>query len=425
MNHQRPFCSVLDTLYGDLSFEAPIVELLRTPAVQRLRHVRLSNIDSLSMPGLAGLTRYEHALGTAHLVTRLGMFRNLNTDDALILQAAALLHDSALPPFGHLVEEAFHYVGATFAHENKWLAAHMGEALPNEVGGTEIQLMFGRPAGLKTWAAKHLRSRPSDHLKTILETILGHGPFGPLIASDLDLDNLDNLARVAYHIGLRNDPTLGPRLAACIVDCNARDGVIIADDGLVLAEQWLKLRSDVYERLMLAREDFCGKLMLIYATVTAYERGAFSDHDWHLTDEDFLGKLLKSPVSETADAAQRWLLGDLWDLADLVWMYGEAPPYPQILEYSVEASKLLDRQCFAYRIKDKRTRAVSFTLQGGKRHSFGRKPNTWLLGVGSAVRKEFTLAAVRKLRGLAIELFGTSVAQTATSSAHAPTLSLF
>ena len=58
---------VLDPLYGDVRFSEAISELLRTPIVQRLRHVRLSNIDSTAMPGIAGITRYEHSLGVAFL----------------------------------------------------------------------------------------------------------------------------------------------------------------------------------------------------------------------------------------------------------------------------------------------------------------------------------------------------------------------
>lgn len=425
MTTQRPNWRVLDTLYGEISFDPAVVELLRSPAVQRLRHVRLSNIDSLSMPGLAGLTRYEHALGTTHLASRLGFFKRLNRDDALTLLAAALLHDSALPPFGHLVEEAFQYVSAKYAHEEKWLRVHLGESLPNEVGGTNLQLMFGREAGLRSWAEKYFEVGAVDRLSTILETIRGRGTFGPLIASDLDLDNLDNLTRVGYHIGIHHERSLALDLASCIEDCNSEHGVIVSHQGLRFVEQWLKLRANVYEHLMLAREDFCGKLMLIYATVCAYRNGSFTDRDWILTDEDFLEKLTRSNVDATEETVKRWLLGDLWVLADMVWMQGDAPPYDRILEFSDEATRVTGRICFAYRIKDKRTRRVSIVSSDGARHEFGRPAGQWLLGVGSPAKKDFSVSDAKKLRGLATEMFATRIVSTVSAAATSTAPSFF
>ena len=62
-----------DALYGRMSFPPEIAALILTPVVQRLRHVRLSNIDSLDMPAIANLSRFEHVLGTAHLASRVGV----------------------------------------------------------------------------------------------------------------------------------------------------------------------------------------------------------------------------------------------------------------------------------------------------------------------------------------------------------------
>ncbi len=72
---------IYDPLYGDVSFEDPLRALILTPAVQRLRHVRLSNIDSMSLPGFAGSTRYEHALGAAAVAAHLGFFGNLLSEE--------------------------------------------------------------------------------------------------------------------------------------------------------------------------------------------------------------------------------------------------------------------------------------------------------------------------------------------------------
>jgi hypothetical protein len=114
------FHNYLDPLYGDIQLDPQVASLVATPLMQRLRHIRLSNIDSLNMPGISGINRYEHGLGTMHLAGSTEIAMRLSQDDRLVLLAAALLHDSAIPPFGHLVEEALAVSGHNFDHERKW-----------------------------------------------------------------------------------------------------------------------------------------------------------------------------------------------------------------------------------------------------------------------------------------------------------------
>ena len=92
-----------------------------------MRHIRLSNIDSIDLPGIANLTRYEHVLGVAHLASIVGFRPTLTASDRLVLDAAAVLHDWAITSFGHLVEEAFHYTSARFEHESHLAALAAGE----------------------------------------------------------------------------------------------------------------------------------------------------------------------------------------------------------------------------------------------------------------------------------------------------------
>ena len=133
----------LDSLYGDISLNESSSMLVSEPLVQRLRHVRLSNIDSIAMPGIAGLSRYEHVIGVAYLAQETGLSRRLSSRDMIALTAAALLHDWAITAFGHLIEEAFQYVGATFDHETKLYEMVIGDG-HTEIGGTDRQIYRGR-----------------------------------------------------------------------------------------------------------------------------------------------------------------------------------------------------------------------------------------------------------------------------------------
>jgi HD superfamily phosphohydrolase len=401
-----PF-QITDALYGDVRFAPPIADLARRPLMQRLRQVRLSNIDSLDMPGIANISRFEHSLGAAYLASKVGFSSGLDERETLILQAAALIHDTAITPFGHLVEEALQYVKADFNHEVKWSVLLSDSTRLNELGGIDTQIFMGRSSGLREWAAKIFGGNGPRFLGVILDAIQGRGKFGQCIASDLDLDNLDNLTRIAFHMGLRPDPELPIRLSESMS--------VVEEDGEVSFEQsaiddikaWSRLRHSVYEHLMPAPADFCGKLMLLSSTVEAFRNGVLDrTTSWMLTDSDFVHRLRHSDLANIRETVERWLIADLWESTELMWFRGPVPSLPEILSFVEQISRTLGRQCFGYRIKDKRNRQINVRLTSGSRVKLGQNSDSWLFGVASPVRKPFVSEDLRKISRLVEEAFG-------------------
>ncbi len=400
---------ILDPLYGDIEFDDPISDLISQPLMQRLRHVRLSNIDSIQMPGISGVTRFEHALGTAFLAASIPFFAASSQEDRILLQAAALIHDSAITPYGHLVEEALQYVSSKFHHEDKWSLLMAGTGGSLELGGMDLQLYLGHTSGLREWSANIYAGDGPARLKVLLEAIQGRGPFGPYIASSLDLDNIDNVTRMAFHMGLRPDISLPKRLCGKMQGLSS-DGALLFDPSAVVdIRSWSALRYSLYDRLMPSPLDFIGKIMLLSATVRAFEQSQLNTTtSWMLTDADFIAVLCQSPDKAIKDTAERWLLGDTWDLAGLIWLEGGTPPLDQVLTFSDHLSDALGRQCFAYRIKDKRDRKLEIHLLRGDSVLIGTDSSKWILGVASPARRPFTQEENRKISEIAQDTFQTS-----------------
>ncbi len=398
---------IFDSLYGKLAFDDDIARLIGAPLVQRLRHVRLSNIDSIESPGIANISRFEHVIGVAALTSKLPFFSNLPKYDRLVLQSSGLLHDWAITAFGHLVEEAYAYAGAKFDHEGKLHELVLGENT-DEIGGVDRQILGGRETGLRKWAIAAVGTRVADKLLAdITDTIIGKGHFGQLISGSMDIDNIDNVYRVAYHMGIDFDKSEPVSLVKNICSLEIETNTPIFKRGSeVLVQRWLEMREQVYDRLMLAEPDFTSKLMLISAVVAAYRANEIVNSDWNLTDHELIARLRSSKSSECVQAVDRWLVGEYWDETSLVWMSGTRPTFPEMNDFNVVLSEKIGRKTFSYCIKDKRKREISIKFDDGTTDIFGETSAQWLLGAASPIRKSFSATENAIFIKLAESFFG-------------------
>lgn len=190
---------VRDPVHGDIALTAEELRILDTPEMQRLRNVRQLGAAYLVYPG-AQHTRFEHSVGTAHVVGRLAAEINAARDrdgggslggyddhEVRILRLAALVHDVTHLPFGHSIED-----------QTGLLPRH--DTAPR----------YERLLSSETRLGKALRA--CGVLDEVV-AVLSPGSVEParrpppawreLVAGTIDADMLDYLARDALFTGLR------------------------------------------------------------------------------------------------------------------------------------------------------------------------------------------------------------------------------
>ncbi len=296
---------VYDTLYGQVHFPDYVWTVLTSPELQRLREVRLCNINSLCLPGGANINRYEHSLGTAHLAQvclDAWWWPGLTKQTQRHVVLAALLHDIGTTAFGHSVQ----YVLAPAGYEHEALYEQIGARSNSGSGYTYRQTLlqpvfFGLQARLPVILG-------DDELRAVSDLVEGRGSLGPLINGTIDLDNIDNVFRLAYHIGLTGNRAAPEALAGQmrIED----DAPVFTDAAVSNVEEWYDVRRRLYKHLLLNPEEFSAKCMLQEAIEQAYEQSPLAI-SWSDTDYELVMKLARCKDS-TASITTRLMTGELY-----------------------------------------------------------------------------------------------------------------
>ena len=92
-----------DAIHGQFNLEGVAQELLSTPEMNKLSHIKQLGLAHLVFPG-AHHTRFEHSLGASHIAGRMADSLSLDVIDADTLRVAAMLHDVGHGPYSHTLE---------------------------------------------------------------------------------------------------------------------------------------------------------------------------------------------------------------------------------------------------------------------------------------------------------------------------------
>ena len=382
----QPDRYIMDVLYGRIRLPGYVWRVLPSPELQRLREVRLCNINSLCLTGGANINRYEHAIGTAYLA--LECLKNWpalvppETQQRIVL--AALLHDINSGAFGHSVQYVIDSAG--FEHE---AVSHMFAAIDSSSGYSYQKaalesVFFGMPKRL------HTLLEPAT-ARAISELVAGGGEYGALISSEMDVDNIDNVFRLAYHIGISRERETPVNLTKAIWVESGQ--VTIRRHAVSLVERWQSVRRRLYRCLLLNPDEFSAKCMLEQAlTADAPEAGFL----WHDVDYELVRKLADAS-SDVRLLASRLMVGNLYGClgiyatADIQCHERLSPTanrarVESALSEALRATRLAKLNSAVVRvhtIKDdgKTERRVVLRTDAGERLSLGANSRRVLIGV--------------------------------------------
>ncbi len=262
--------TIKDSVHDHIAVTGVAEDLLDTPTVQRLRHIKQLGTVQLVYPS-ANHTRFEHSLGVYHLADRTLTELGIEGREAERIRAAALLHDVGHGPFSHNIEELTHrHTGKYHDDVDELLASgEVGEIL------REHDLDPAHIAGL----------------------VAGEGQFGQLVSGELDVDRMDYLVRDAHHTGVPYGTIDAERL---LRELTFVDGELVLDEGNVqTAESLLLARALMNPTVYMHPVARISKAMLRRASEQLLATTDLSGHELRrMDDHDLLVALRQTPATE-------------------------------------------------------------------------------------------------------------------------------
>jgi HD superfamily phosphohydrolase len=94
---------IRDPIHGYIEIDELVIAIIDTVEMQRLRRIRQLGFSYLVYPG-ANHTRFEHSLGTYHLMNVLLSRLGVAKEEEKELLVASLIHDIGHAPYSHVTE---------------------------------------------------------------------------------------------------------------------------------------------------------------------------------------------------------------------------------------------------------------------------------------------------------------------------------
>lgn len=263
---RREVARIQDSVHGLMDFrglEMIVLDVLRTPELQRLKRIRQLGLAHYVYPG-AEHSRLAHSLGSSYLAILFGrhlegVVRNWLSDtfwpDEYAIRdfaLSALCHDLGHGPLSHVWERAI--VGGDYNRED-WIKSLQLE------DDEQLKAMKWHELvtqGLLAWEEGQLNQLLesserglSDRIRDFLKGRYYLSYLPALISSDIDIDRADFLIRDSHQCGLRyGKHDINWLISTCLVGVDDRGELVVGFDqrkAIRVTEQFLIARRALYE----------------------------------------------------------------------------------------------------------------------------------------------------------------------------------
>jgi HD superfamily phosphohydrolase len=309
--------TIKDSVHDHIAVRGVAEELLETPAVQRLRHIKQLGTVGMVYPS-ANHTRFEHSLGVYHLADEALSHLGVKGTNADRVRAAALLHDVGHAPFSHTTE-------------------HLVERYTGKMHDDVHELIERGPVAT-------VLDRHGLAPCRVADLVAGAGRFGQLVSGELDVDRMDYLIRDAHHTGVPYGTIDHGRLVRQLRF--VEDSLVLAEGNVQSAESLLLARALMNPTVYNHHVARISKAMLQRASERLLSAGLVDAATFRRWDDHDLLVALRSN-EESAYFADRLDRRDLFKRA--VWAeYSDVDKslletdHITILEYEAEIAERLD-----------------------------------------------------------------------------------
>ena len=262
-----------DAIHGDFSIDGVREELLATPEMNKLSHIKQLGLAHLVFPG-AHHTRFEHSLGVSHVGGLMSESMGLSDTDKEVVEVAGMLHDVGHGPYSHTLEHILHSRGGKdhmtitegiitgsydVVDESESSSFKTRQTIPeilekHGIDPKEISKLIRGPDASGSERSLFDWKDGSEHFQAEDVTLANmvHGP--------VDCDQIDYLMRDAHFTGVRHGAIDHMRL---IRSLRRRGGNIAVDEGgLAALEGMLMARGLMYSAVYFHRVTRVTEVML-------------------------------------------------------------------------------------------------------------------------------------------------------------------
>ncbi len=262
-----------DAIHGQFRIDGVREDLLRTPELNKLSHIKQLGLAHLVFPG-AHHTRFEHSLGVSHVAGLMSDSILLDDHDKSTVQVAGMLHDVGHGPYSHTLEHILHQRGG-LDHMSITEGIILGNYDILREGESKLfsdrrsipEILESYEIDPKEVAGLIRGPNAGGTERNLLEWVEGKENFvfqdntlSHLIHGPVDCDQMDYLLRDSHFTGVKHGIIDHHRL----IECLERHGgdIAVEEGGLPALEGMMMARGLMYSAVYFHRVTRVTEIML-------------------------------------------------------------------------------------------------------------------------------------------------------------------